>query len=93
MSLRFLITASLVGLAALPATPGVAQVRQKAQPDNAAPARSFLLPQLPGKTATPRSTTSEEVPSPPASAVIAPAQPLAAPPSPAAPPPRAAITK
>jgi hypothetical protein len=93
MSLRSSIVASLVGLAALPATPGIAQVRQKALPDNAAPGRSSLLPQLPGKTATPRSTTSEEMPTPPASTFMAPAQPLAAPPPPAAAPPRAAITK
>jgi hypothetical protein len=86
MGIRPVIAAAtLIGTVALSATPGLAQVRQKAQPD-AAPARSSLLPQLPGKTATPRPTTSEEAPSP-----AAPAMSLTAPPSPA--PPRAAITK
>jgi hypothetical protein len=84
MRFRPVIAATtLIGTVALAMTPGLAQVRQKAQPD-AAPARSSLLPQMPGKTATPRATTSEEVPAPPAP----PALPLTMPA-----PPRAAITK
>jgi hypothetical protein len=91
MNFRPVIAATtLIGTAALLATPAGAQVRQKAQPDHAPPARSSLLPQPPGKTAAPRATTSEEVPAPPpAPPLVAPALPFAAP----AAPPRSAISR
>jgi hypothetical protein len=89
MKCRPVIAATtLIGTAVLLATPGFGQVRQKASPDAAA-ARSSLLPQLPGKTATPRSTTSEEVPASAMQPLIAPALPFSPPPS----PPRSAISK
>jgi hypothetical protein len=84
MNLRPVLAATtVIGTLLLLATPLVAQTRQKAQPDHAAPARSFAFPPPPAKTATPRATTGEEAPAPPPSppaSAFAPAQPQAEPP-------------
>src|SRR4051794_21850268 len=69
--------ATLIETAVL-ATPTFAQIRQKAQPDNA-PARSSLFPHFSGKTATPRDTTSEQAPATTVQPPAAPAMPFAPP--------------
>jgi len=85
------IAATTVFDMALLATPSLAQTRQKAQPDNA-PARSSLFPHFSGRTATPRETTSEQVPTTTVQPSVAPAMPFASP-GPPPTPPRSAISR